>query len=214
MPFTVIFLGKSGSGKGTQVELLATKGDFYVIEMGRLLREFAKRENAMAQRVSTVLHSGKLAPSWLVMYLWMNELLNVDPKQHTLFDGSCRLLEEAKMLDDVLEWFERIPPKIFLIDISDVEAVRRLTTRRICKECRKVYLGNAREVTVGICSSCGGQLIKRHDDEGEAIKNRIAYFPTNVMPVVEHYQKKGWLVRIDGEQPLEKVHEDILKYLN
>ena len=131
MPFTVIFLGKSGSGKGTQVELLATKGDFYVIEMGRLLREFAKRENAMAQRVSTVLHSGKLAPSWLVMYLWMNELLNVDPKQHTLFDGSCRLLEEAKMLDDVLEWFERIPPKIFLIDISDVEAVRRLTTRRI-----------------------------------------------------------------------------------
>lgn len=214
MPLTVIFLGKSGSGKGTQVELLMQKEHFQVIEMGKLLREFSKQENAVAKRLANVLHEGKLAPSWLVMYLWMNELLSkVDHVKNVVFDGSCRLLEEAKMLDEVLAWFERMPPKIFLIDIDDEEAVRRLQTRGICSGCRKIYLGNAPEVASGICSVCGGTVAKRHDDDPKAIQSRVAWFMTDVMPVVRHYEAKGWLIRIDGEQPPEKVHEEIMKYL-
>lgn len=215
MPFTIIFLGKSGSGKGTQVELLATKEHFQIIEMGKLLREFSKQDNAVARRLTDILHEGKLAPSWLVMYLWMHELLlKVDPVKNIVFDGSCRLLSEALMLDEVLEWFGRTPPKIFLLDITDEEAVGRLRTRGICSVCRKIYLGSAPEVASGACSVCGGKVAKRHDDDDvKAIQNRIAWFASDVIPVVQHYEQKGWLVRVDGEQQPERVHEDILKHL-
>ena len=212
MPLTIIFLGKAGAGKGTQGHLLEQKFKTKVIGTGDLLRAFAKLGLPASGRIEKeVLLAGKLAPSWFVSYLWIFEVLHTLPAENTLFDGSPRMLPEALLIDDVLDWNGRIPPKVFLLDISDAEATRRLLSRRVCEVCKKIYQGDSAEVKAGACP-CGGKLVKRHDDTPQAIESRLAYFKTDVLPVVEHYEKKGWLIRINGEQPAQKVHGDILKY--
>ena len=211
-PLTIIFLGKSGAGKGTQAHYLEQDRSFHIIGMGDLLRAFTRRKNVVAERIEKLISSGRLAPSWFVKYLWTNELMHIEPETNLVFDGSCRLMEEALMLDEVLDWFGRTPPKVLLLDISDAEATRRLLTRRQCEACKKIYLGDSLEAKSGVCP-CGGKLVKRHDDQPDMIRNRLAYFQADVMPVVEHYKKKGWLTIINGEQAPEKVHEDILKHL-
>ncbi len=213
MPFTIIFLGKAGAGKGTQGHLLERKFNMKVIGTGDLLRAFASLDLHAARRIEKeVLLAGKLAPSWFVSYLWIYEVLHTKPEENILFDGSPRMLPEALLIDDVLDWNGRIPPKIFLLDISDEEATRRLLSRKMCETCKKIYQGDSPEVVSGMCP-CGGKLVKRHDDVPKAIQSRLAYFKTDVVPVIEHYEKKGWLIRINGEQPPEQVHEDILKHL-
>jgi len=182
--------------------------------MGDMLRTFVKQQTPIAQRIDReVLQVGGLAPSWFVSYLWMHELMRIDRGRNVIFDGSPRMLPEAQLLDDVLVWHDRVPPKVFLIDVTDTEATHRLLTRRVCESCKKIYLGDSPEAKEGMCE-CGGKLVKRHDDESQTIKNRLAYFKTDVEPVIEHYRKKGWLVRIDGEQQPEKVHKDVLDHLN
>ncbi|MDO8557746.1 MAG: nucleoside monophosphate kinase [bacterium] len=213
MPLTVIFLGKAGAGKGTQGHLLEQKIKMKVVGTGDLLRAFTALDIPAARRIEKeVLLAGKLAPSWFVSYLWMHEVLHAEPKESILFDGSPRMLPEALLIDDVLDWNGRIPPKVFLLDISDEEATRRLLSRKMCEMCKKIYQGDSAEVVSGVCP-CGGKLVKRRDDVPKAIQSRLAYFKTDVVPVIEHYQKKEWLIRINGEQSPEKVHEDILKHL-
>ncbi|MDP3963616.1 MAG: nucleoside monophosphate kinase [bacterium] len=213
MPFTIIFLGKAGAGKGTQAHLLERALSAKIIGTGDMLREFTKLDIPAARRLKTELVAGKLAPSWFVSYLWIYEVMHTDTGVHIIFDGSPRMLPEALMIDDVLEWAGRIPPKVFLLDISEDEARERLLSRRVCGRCKKIYMGNAPEIQQGICD-CGGALVKRDDDTPKAIESRLAYYHTDVEPVVVHYEKKEWLIRIDGKQSPEQVHEDILKHLN
>lgn len=212
MPLTIIFLGKSGSGKGTQAIFLRDRLGFRVIEMGELLRSFIKRGTPFSGRVQGILSAGNLAPSWLVVYLWMHELMQIKAESSVVFDGSCRLVEEARMLDEVLDMLGRAPSKILLLEISEEEAVRRLLARRICEACKTMYQGDALETQKGICT-CGGKLVKRHDDEPDIIRNRLAFFEKDVSRVIAHYEVKGWLIHINGEQPAEKVHQDILQSL-
>jgi len=214
MPFTIIFLGKAGSGKGTQAHLLEKKLGAKIIGTGDLLRAFTKLDIPAARKLDReVLRIGKLAPSWFVSYLWIYEVMHTDPSAHIIFDGSPRMLSEALLINEVLEWVGRISPKVFLLDISDDEARKRLASRRVCAQCKKIYMGDAPEVKSGTCA-CGGKLVKRHDDETEAIESRLSYYRGEVIPTINQYQEKKWLLRINGEQAPEKVHEDIVARLS
>jgi adenylate kinase len=211
-PLTVIFLGKAGSGKGTQAGMLSNKLGMKIIGTGELLRSFIKLDLPVTERVEETLRQGHLVPSWLATYLWTYELLHSRPDEKIIFDGSPRKIAEALMMDDVLEWCGRTPI-VFLINLSDEEALKRLEIRRECEKCRKIYIGSAKEMQAGTCS-CGGKLVRRHDDELDAIKTRLDWFKTEVMPCVEHFRKRGLLIEIDGKQSPEAVLADILKHLD
>lgn len=214
MLLTIIFLGKAGSGKGTQAHLLEEKINAKIIGTGDMLRSFAKSQAPTAKRIEKeVLLAGELAPSWFVSYLWIHEILHTDIKKNIVFDGSPRMLSEALLIDEVLDWAERVSPRVFLLDISDIEATKRLQTRRVCGDCKKNYQGTSAEAESGTCS-CGGKLARRSDDTPESIKNRLTFFQTDVVPVIEHYRDKKWLVRIDGEQSVDLAHRGILENLN
>ena len=125
-------------------------------------------------------------------------------------DGNPRKILEAYLLDEAFDWYGW-NPKIFLVDISNKEAIWRLTKRRVCKKCKNVlpFIGEFRKMRK--CPECQGQLITRSDDKTKSIKNRLAWFKKDVQPIINYYRKSGRMVKINGEQSINDVFKDILK---
>lgn len=180
-PFNIIPLGRSGSGKGTQAKLLAEKFNLKHISSGELFRALAKKDTFIGRRTKETLKKGGLFADWFAFWLWVNELINLDPSQGVILDGASRRLEEAKSLDRVFAQLERPNLKVILIDISRQEALRRMLKRG------------------------------RIDDTPRVINQRLDWFDRDVMPSVRYYQGAGRLIRINGEQSREGVFKEILK---
>ncbi|MBI2587775.1 nucleoside monophosphate kinase [Candidatus Azambacteria bacterium] len=181
--FDLIILGRPGSGKGTQAEILTKKYGFEWIQTGALVRKFAEGESFAARKVKAEAERGDLTPSWFVSLLWLQRLIETPETSRVLFDGSPRKIWEAELLDEVLEWFEREMLRTLLIDISVDEAKKRLTLRG------------------------------RIDDATEKVERRLALFDQELVPVIGHYEKKGVLIRINGEQSVEEVAKEIAEKL-
>ncbi|MBI2450519.1 MAG: nucleoside monophosphate kinase [Candidatus Nealsonbacteria bacterium] len=213
-PLNFVLIGRSGSGKGTQAELLMKHfGDFLHVITGDLFRSLAKADSHVGEIIRKILQEGGLPYDDLATTLWMHEIaFNLKSSQGLMADGFPRRLPEAKNLDRFLEFLSRKENTFYLlIDISREEAFSRLTKRRICKKCGKLipWVGVFRELKV--CDNCGGELMTRADDKPEAINNRLDYYEKSVVPVVEYYKEQGKLININGEQPIENVFKDILK---
>ena len=211
-PLNIILLGMSGSGKGTQAKILVERYNLEYIGTGELLRDFAERDNVAARKLKIELEDGNLAPTWLPFYLWMDRLANIPEDKGILFDGSPRKINEAILLEDVLNWYGRDNVKVVLIDVSGEESYKRLINRRTCKKCGKSDYVSPEQGEV-ICGHCGGVMTIRPEDNPEAIKRRIKWFKNEVSQVVEFYEKKGKLFRVDGDQPVDKVAEDIKRVI-
>ena len=180
---TIIPLGRSGSGKGTQAKLLVKEFGLKHISSGDLFRRLAEKDTFVGRKTKETLKKGGLFADWFAFWLWVNELINLDPSCGVILDGASRRLEEAKSLDKVFSQLERPNLKVILIDVSRQEAMKRL-------------LGRARK-----------------DDNCQVIKKRLDWFDKDVMPSVRYYEKTGRLIRINGEQSIEGVFKEILKKL-
>ena len=186
-PLILVFLGRSGSGKGTQVELLRKKLGLDYISSGELLRSRKKIKDYTGKKLQQVLDSGGLVPTPVVFKLWLDRFEELKEKfffNGFIYEGSPRKIFEAYLMDEALEWYGWSKNlKVVLIDISEKEAIVRLTKR------------------------------SREDDKISAIKSRLAWFKTNVDPVIRFYKKTKRLIKINGEQSIENVFKDILKAL-
>lgn len=211
------FLGRAGSGKGTQAELLVKEFGFIYIGSGQMLRDLKKNQNFSGRKADKVMKEGILVPTTLIFQQWINRLEDIKNKEDEkfkgiVFDGSPRMLGEAQLLDEALEWYEwNDNIKALLIDISREEAFNRLTKRRNCRDCGQLipYVGNYKFLEK--CDKCGGELVVRADDTPEAINSRLDLFEKEVVPVVDFYEQKGKLIRINGEQSIEDVYKEILE---
>jgi len=214
-PLILILLGKSGSGKGTQVDLLKDKLNLDFLGTGALLRERKKAGDFSANKIADVIDNGGIVPPPVVFKLWMDKFEGFKNKgdafNGVILDGSPRKILEAKLMDDALGWFEwnkRV--KIMLIDISDEEAINRIAKRKICPKCGAIAIVSGTSDS-DICPSCGETLITRPDDTIEGTKKRLEWFREEVSETVEYYESMGRLVKINGEQSVEGVFNDIMK---
>ena len=210
-------MGKSGSGKGTQAKFLRDKFNFDYISSGDLLRARSKKSDFTGRKMKKLLETGGLAPMAVIFKLWLDraeELITKKGFRGLIMDGNPRRLSEAVLIDDVFRWYELDKNvKAVLVDISDKEAVRRLTTRRICKDCKEIIPSVGEYKNVKKCPKCGGELKTRTDDNIGSVKNRLEWFKTDVQPIINYYKKTGRLIKIEGEQSIEDVYKDILKRL-
>ncbi|HCI05202.1 TPA: hypothetical protein DEX28_00450, partial [Patescibacteria group bacterium] len=175
-------IGKSGSGKGTQVELLKKKfKDVFHIVLGDLLRAFIKQDNRIARTVGAKMNKGELAPDWLADYLWQKEFMKRAGKvRFVIFEGNPRTIKQAEELEDFCKTvFNSLPLAVYL-NISDSEAKRRLLIRLICKKCKKPVPYKMLAQNPKKCPFCGGPLEKRKDDGAKAILKRLVWFRTEV----------------------------------
>ena len=208
----IIFLGRSGSGKGTQAELLMKKFSLANIDTGDILRKLTKRNDKFGKTVLKTISHGKLVPIWLVIYCWLDQLLKIPSKKGIIMEGSPRQLEEAKTLEEVFSWLGRENFKVVYLQTSAKEVTQRLLTRRICSKCGKEFSLNFTP-NLKKCSSCGGKLIRRKDDYPKAIKNRMLFFQKKILPVINYFRKKKIVFEVNGEGSVEEIHKRILKKL-
>jgi len=210
-------LGRAGCGKGTQAKLLMEKFGLIYIGSGEILRALGKEDNFNGKKIEETIDQGKLAPTFLIFEQWINRLSKIKLSANEnfrgiIFDGSPRNLIEAQMMREAMVWYEWDKNfKAVLVDISREEAFNRLTRRRQCKSCGQLipYVGEYKNLEK--CDKCDGELIVRLDDTPEAINLRLDLFEQEVMLVVDFFEKSGHLIKINGEQSIEKVFEEILE---
>ncbi|MBI3638596.1 nucleoside monophosphate kinase [Candidatus Wolfebacteria bacterium] len=216
-PKIIIVIGPPGSGKGTQADLLIKKFKLRYLGSGSLLRARAKKRDFTGKKIDSYLSKGFRMSTPVIFKMWMDkfESFKNDPKfKGFVFDGSPRTLSEAELLEEALKWYGwGRDMKFFFIDISEKEAINRLTKRRICSECKKIipYLDGFKNLKK--CDRCGGKLKKRADDTMAGIKERLHWFKLEVRPAIDFYKKKKGFYRIDGKQSIEETFKDILKGL-
>lgn len=183
----VSLIGKAGCGKGTQIEEIVEKTGWQPISTGKFLRERAEKDDFIGNKLDQALTKGKLIPTPIVFNIWMPRLIQFRTDNVTegvIFDGNPRKLYEAKMLEEVFDFFEWSDEFLpIYIDISDAEAKRRLLQRG------------------------------RTDDNKEEIERRLGWFKTEVQPVLDYYQEKGILQIVNGEQSVADVQHDIFQIL-
>jgi len=216
-PVSFSLLGRSGCGKGTQADLLIKHfGNLFYFSSGDLLRDLAKLDTTAGKKVKKTIESGELVPELIITGLWLENLCtNLKDGQGVLFDGAPRKINEAKNMDDFLD-FLGIKENFFtiLLDIPKDEAFSRLTKRRICRKCGKLipWIGEFKKMQK--CPNCDGELFHRQDDNRQSIENRLDFFDKEVSKTLDYYKEKGRLITINGDQSIEKVFQDILKAID
>ena len=189
-----IIIGPPGSGKGTQAKLLLKKfKGLYYVYPGEIFRTLFKANTDAGNRIKKIGESGGLQPEDLATTLWMYKIsFNVRDGQGFLLDGSPRKIKEAESLYNFLKFLDRIKnTTLFMLHISEKESYKRLVKR---------------------VDATTGKAIKRVDDDRKKINLRWNLYKKETIPAIDYMKKKGCkVVKINGEQSIEKVFKDILK---
>jgi adenylate kinase len=205
----IIILGAPGSGKGTQAKMLSEKLNLYYFQTGELSRELAKKD----KRIGEIVSSGKLIPEQeMTMHVIEDLTKNQSKMENILFEGFPRFISQYEALADYLKSKGDDIDAVITLEISEKEAVKRISSRRICEDCGEVYNLITNPPPKGGCE-CGGKLMQRKDDNPESVKVRFQYYKENTKKLIDFLEEKGNLIEIDGERPIDVIFEDILKQL-
>ena len=211
----IILLGPPGSGKGTQAELLSKKYGIPHIAMGDILREEVARGTSLGKKVYVYMSRGELVPDEIVIEVLKERIKKPDCKNGFILDGFPRTLNQAKALDTMLDELGFRIDAVVYIDVPDEEIVRRLSLRRTCRVCGRVYnLYYNPPKQDGKCDVCGGELFIRDDDKPEVIRNRLKVYNEQTRPLVSYYEESKLLVRVDGVNSIDNVFQQIVKKLS
>jgi adenylate kinase len=203
----LVVLGKQGAGKGTQSQGLCDRYGLAHISTGDILRAAVAAGTPLGNEVKSILDSGKLVSDDLVNKLVEDRLKAPDTERGVVLDGFPRNIEQAEALDRLLE---ASPIKLCVyVDVPNELVIQRLSSRRVCQECGTIYKDSDISAISGTCELCGGDVIQRSDDKPEAIAQRLATFERDTLPLLSFYESRGLLVKVNGDQKVEKVAADI-----
>jgi adenylate kinase len=209
----IIFFGPPGSGKGTQADLLARRTGWKKISTGDLLRAEVAAGTKLGKLASKYQARGKLVPDKLLVGLVGNGLKI--KSRGFIFDGYPRNLKQLK---DLLAMFKKRisqSDSVYALEVavSDREVKQRLGLRRIC-DCGAVYhLKYNPPINDEICDVCGQKIFVRNDDQPKVIARRLKIYHQSSRALLDYWQKRGKLIKINGEQPIKKIHEEIMERL-
>ncbi len=206
----LILLGAPGAGKGTQAETIAKEFGIPTISTGNILREAIKNGTPIGLKAKSFMDNGQLVPDDVIIGIVRERVARDDCKNGYILDGVPRTIAQAEAMDRLGVQID----KVVSIEIDDAVIEARMTGRRVCGVCGASYHVTANPPKIdGVCNLCGGELVIRKDDRPETVRDRLTVFHKQTEALKGYYENLGKLSLVEGNQPIEDVHRDILAAL-
>lgn len=205
----IVLLGAPGAGKGTQAAKLVEEFKLPHISTGDMLRAAVKAGTPLGQKAKSYMDAGDLVPDDVIIGLVTERLQEPDTEVGFILDGFPRTSAQAVALDAELSKLERPLDAALLIDVDPEVIVKRLSSRRMCRNCD--YIGTAADA---ICPKCGGEMYQRDDDNEATVRNRLDVYEKSTAPLIDYYRGCDLLVSIDGDRDPADVYADVKKALD
>jgi adenylate kinase len=208
----IVLLGAPGSGKGTQSQLLVKTYGVPQISTGDLLREAVAHGTDLGLRAKAAIDSGALVADAIVLGMIRERMAQPDAANGFILDGYPRNLAQAAALEQLLAELGKPLEAVVLLNLDLGILFKRLTGRRICQDCGRVF--NVLTAGAGItphCEKCGDhpRLIQRPDDREEVIGKRLEVYEAQTKPLIRHYQDNGLLRVVDADADLQTVFKSL-----
>lgn len=211
----ILIMGGPGAGKGTMSAKIVEKFNVNHISTGDIFRSEIGNGTELGLEAKSYMDKGLLVPDELVNNMVKSYLDKLEDKKNGfLLDGYPRTLEQAKAFDALAGDGALSIDKVIAMDSPFDVLAGRITGRRLCKECGEIYhLQSKPPMVEGKCDVCGGDLYQRKDDTVESLTVRLDEYSKQTAPVLDYYEQKGIVARINADQPIENVWSDVLKAL-
>jgi adenylate kinase len=209
----IAMLGPQGCGKGTQAELLVNEFGMVRVETGKILREIAATSDPRALDIKTIMQEGRLVPDEILLEVIKRELVQRNGNGFVL-DGTPRDVPQYKLIKELLISLEQKLDYVVFLDISEEESIVRISNRRTCEKCNRIYNLLTDSPPYPDTCECGGRLAQREDDTPAAISKRLEAYRTLTLPVLKKAEEDEILVKIDGSQKIDTIHDEIVKKLD
>ena len=200
----IVLLGGPGAGKGTQAAKLVEEFKTPHISTGDMLRAAVKAGTPLGKKAKTYMDAGELVPDDVIIGLVIDRLQEPDTDAGLILDGFPRTSAQAVALDAELGKLERPLDAALLIDVDPEVIVKRLCSRRMCRECG--FIGSEADA---VCPKCGGEMYQRDDDNETTVRNRLDVYQTSTAPLIDYYRGSELLVSIDGDRDPNVVYADV-----
>jgi adenylate kinase len=205
----LILLGAPGSGKGTQGERLQEDLHLPYYATGDILRAAVRDGTEVGKQAKGYMDRGDLVPDDVIVGVIAEKIDQKEAEDGFILDGFPRTEPQAEALAEKLSELGRGVSAVVLIEVDDNEVVRRLGGRRTCPNGHIFHIEFDPPEKEGICDVCGEALAVRDDDKPEVIRNRLGLYHEKTEPLVDYYEARGLLQRVDGDQPPEEVTDRI-----
>jgi adenylate kinase len=211
----IVFLGAPGAGKGTQAASAAKKLKLAHIATGDLFRQALERGTELGLAAKSYMEKGVLVPDQITIDMVLERLSALGSGGGAILDGFPRNLKQAEALDKALARHGNSIDKVVYIKVSEEELLRRLSGRRICRQCQTPYhITDSPPKVEGVCDVCGGELYQRADDTEKSIKKRLEVYSEETAPLIDYYRRAGKLLEVVGEGGVKAVEERIVAALS
>ena len=210
----LILLGAPGAGKGTAATRLVERLGVRHVSSGDLLRDAVKKGTPAGKEADGYMKSGALVPDELIGRIISDVLVAGGREAKYLLDGFPRTVAQAEMLERVVAGQGGRIRAAVVLDVAEDVLVERLAGRRVCPKCAAGYhVRTLPPKVAGRCDACNTELVQRSDDTPETVRNRLTVFRDRTAPLIEWYQTRKLLARVDGVGSAAAVVERIIQAL-
>jgi adenylate kinase len=209
----IVLLGPPGAGKGTQGERLAERLGIPKIATGDVLRDAVREGTELGVEAKKYMDRGDLVPDEVILGIMRDVFASDRTRKGAILDGVVRTVPQAEGLALMLAELGRKVDTVLVFEIDDEKLVQRLSSRTVCEKCQTPYKGREPGTK---CEKCGGTLVRRKDDEPDAIRNRLRVYKEQTAPVIEWYEERVKvvkLVRIDADGAVDEVTKRAVRAL-
>lgn len=212
----IIFIAPPAAGKGTQSKLVSEKYNIPHISTGDLLRSVIESGSDLGKSIKIEIDKGHFVSDELILELLKQRLSQDDCNNGYILDGYPRNLNQAKEYDKLLESLNKELGYVILLDLDKETAKKRIVGRLSCKNCGTVYnelIEDTMPKNKGICDKCNIELSKRDDDNEEIFEERFNTYLKQTEPLINYYENKGCLYRVNSGVRKERIFEEIVRII-
>ena len=205
----LILVGPPGAGKGTQAVHLAAHYSIPHISTGDIFRANLKEGTPLGLQAKSYMDKGELVPDSVTNAMVKDRLTHGDTTNGFLLDGFPRNVAQAEVLRAILGEKKTPIDAALELSIENSEIIKRLSGRRTCRGCGKVFPGASEK-----CDACGGELYQRDDDKEEVIARRLEVYAEQTAPIIAFYRHEGLLITIPAVGEVGEITAGAIRALS